>query len=72
MVECSRVMVECSHVRLGSRLTADVWIYVASCLSICYTYYIYRDTMMYNCMYRSISQVDACMRRAGSRDCISA
>ena len=50
MVECSRVMVECSHVRLGSRLTADVWIYVASCLSICYTYYIYPDTMMCNYM----------------------
>ena len=72
MVECSRVMVECLHVRLGSRLTADVWIYVPSCLSICYTYYIHRDTMMCNYMYRSISKVDACMRGAGSQDYISA
>ena len=34
------IMVECSHVTLGSRLTADAPIYVTSCLSICYIHII--------------------------------
>ena len=54
------IMVECSHVTLGSRLPADVRIYVTSCLSIRYIHII--STQIYN------QKLMYVMRGAGSRD----